>query len=143
LFSLLVLFLAITKWVLHACRSTRRAQPQSIISYVPRRQARAEREVGAPDTRMRSASARSPNRSAARAIDRWGHRPAPRSHERRAQARRLRSEENPRRRQRQQKGLVSYPVLEGKPNANHVRARISYSRTQQLHNMDIITQCSK
>jgi hypothetical protein len=33
--------------------------------------------------------------------------------------------------------------LEGKPNANHVRARISYSRTQQLHNMDIITQCSK
>jgi hypothetical protein len=38
---------------------------------------------------------------------------------------------------------VSHPVLEGKPNANHVRARISYSRTQQLHNMDIITQCSK
>jgi hypothetical protein len=37
----------------------------------------------------------------------------------------------------------SHPVLEGKPNANHVRARISYSRTQQLHNMDIITQCSK
>jgi hypothetical protein len=35
------------------------------------------------------------------------------------------------------------PGLEGKPNANHVRARISYSRTQQLHNMDIITQCSK
>jgi hypothetical protein len=40
-------------------------------------------------------------------------------------------------------GLMSHPVLEGKPNANHVRARISYSRTQQLHNMDIITQCSK
>jgi hypothetical protein len=40
-------------------------------------------------------------------------------------------------------GKVSHPVLEGKPNANHVRARISYSRTQQLHNMDIITQCSK
>jgi hypothetical protein len=40
-------------------------------------------------------------------------------------------------------GRVSHPVLEGKPNANHVRARISYSRTQQLHNMDIITQCSK
>jgi hypothetical protein len=40
-------------------------------------------------------------------------------------------------------GLLSHPVLEGKPNANHVRARISYSRTQQLHNMDIITQCSK
>jgi hypothetical protein len=39
--------------------------------------------------------------------------------------------------------LMSHPVLEGKPNANHVRARISYSRTQQLHNMDIITQCSK
>jgi hypothetical protein len=39
--------------------------------------------------------------------------------------------------------FVSHPVLEGKPNANHVRARISYSRTQQLHNMDIITQCSK
>jgi hypothetical protein len=38
---------------------------------------------------------------------------------------------------------VSHPVLEGKPNENHVRARISYSRTQQLHNMDIITQCSK
>jgi hypothetical protein len=38
--------------------------------------------------------------------------------------------------------LVSHPVLEGKPNANHVRARISNSRTQQLHNMDIITQCS-
>jgi hypothetical protein len=40
-------------------------------------------------------------------------------------------------------GDVSHPVLEGKPNVNHVRARISYSRTQQLHNMDIITQCSK
>jgi hypothetical protein len=40
-------------------------------------------------------------------------------------------------------GSVSHPVLEGKPNANHVRVRISYSRTQQLHNMDIITQCSK
>jgi hypothetical protein len=40
-------------------------------------------------------------------------------------------------------GSLSHPVLEGKPNANHVRARISYSRTQQLHNMDIITQCSK
>jgi hypothetical protein len=39
-------------------------------------------------------------------------------------------------------GRMSHPVLEGKPNANHVRARISYSRTQQLHNMDIITQCS-
>jgi hypothetical protein len=39
-------------------------------------------------------------------------------------------------------GALSHPVLEGKPNANHVRARISYSRTQQLHNMDIITQCS-
>jgi hypothetical protein len=39
-------------------------------------------------------------------------------------------------------GAVSHPVLEGKPNANHVRARISNSRTQQLHNMDIITQCS-
>jgi hypothetical protein len=38
---------------------------------------------------------------------------------------------------------LSHPVLEGKPNANHVRARISYSCTQQLHNMDIITQCSK
>jgi hypothetical protein len=38
---------------------------------------------------------------------------------------------------------VSHPVLEGKPNANHVCARISYSRTQQLHNMDIITQCLK
>jgi hypothetical protein len=38
---------------------------------------------------------------------------------------------------------LSHPVSEGKPNANHVRARISYSRTQQLHNMDIITQCSK
>jgi hypothetical protein len=38
---------------------------------------------------------------------------------------------------------VSHPVLEGKPNANHVRAKIRYSRTQQLHNMDIITQCSK
>jgi hypothetical protein len=37
---------------------------------------------------------------------------------------------------------LSHPVLEGKPNANHVRARISNSRTQQLHNMDIITKCS-
>jgi hypothetical protein len=35
------------------------------------------------------------------------------------------------------------PGFEGKPNANNVRARISYSRTQQLYNMDIITQCSK
>jgi hypothetical protein len=41
------------------------------------------------------------------------------------------------------RATLSHPVLEGKPNANHVRARISYSRTQQLHNMDIITQCSK
>jgi hypothetical protein len=29
---------------------------------------------------------------------------------------------------------LSHPVLEGKSNANHVRARISNSRTQQLHN---------
>jgi hypothetical protein len=29
---------------------------------------------------------------------------------------------------------MSHPVLEGKPNANHVHARISNSRTQQLHN---------
>jgi hypothetical protein len=29
---------------------------------------------------------------------------------------------------------VSHLVLEGKPNANHVRARISNSRTHQLHN---------
>jgi hypothetical protein len=29
--------------------------------------------------------------------------------------------------------LLSHPVLEGKPNVNHVRARISNSRTQQLH----------
>jgi hypothetical protein len=34
---------------------------------------------------------------------------------------------------------VSHPVLEGKSNANHVRARIINSRTHQLHNMDIIT----
>jgi hypothetical protein len=27
-------------------------------------------------------------------------------------------------------GYVSHPVLEGKPNANHVRARIRNSRTQ-------------
>jgi hypothetical protein len=31
-------------------------------------------------------------------------------------------------------GLLSHPVLEGKLNANNVRARISNSRTQQLHN---------
>jgi hypothetical protein len=30
--------------------------------------------------------------------------------------------------------FVSHPVLEGKPNVNHVRARISNSRTQQLYN---------
>jgi hypothetical protein len=35
---------------------------------------------------------------------------------------------------RQNKTLLSHPVLEGKPNANHVRARISNSCTQQLHN---------
>ena len=29
---------------------------------------------------------------------------------------------------------LSHPVLEGKPNANHVHVRISNSRTQQLHN---------
>jgi hypothetical protein len=29
---------------------------------------------------------------------------------------------------------LSHPVLEGKPNANNVRARINNSRTQQLHN---------
>jgi transposase InsO family protein len=39
----------------------------------------------------------------------------------------------------QQNGVVERknsvtPILEGKPNANHVRARISNSRTQQLHN---------
>jgi hypothetical protein len=38
--------------------------------------------------------------------------------------------------------VVSHPVLEGEPNANHVRDMISNSRTHQLHNMDIITQCS-
>jgi hypothetical protein len=42
----------------------------------------------------------------------------------------------------EQADFLSHPVLEGKPNANHVHARISYSRTQQLHNMDIITRCS-
>jgi hypothetical protein len=31
-------------------------------------------------------------------------------------------------------GFVSHSVSEGKPNANHVRARIRNSRTQQLHN---------
>jgi hypothetical protein len=30
--------------------------------------------------------------------------------------------------------IVSHPVLEGKPNANHVRATIRNSRTQRLHN---------
>jgi hypothetical protein len=29
---------------------------------------------------------------------------------------------------------MSHLVLEGKPNTNHVRARIRNSRTQQLHN---------
>jgi hypothetical protein len=29
---------------------------------------------------------------------------------------------------------LSHPVLEGKPNANHVRAKIRNSRTQRLHN---------
>jgi hypothetical protein len=29
---------------------------------------------------------------------------------------------------------VSHPVLEGKPNASYVRARIRNSRTQRLHN---------
>jgi hypothetical protein len=29
--------------------------------------------------------------------------------------------------------LVSHPILEGKPNANHVRARIRNSHTQRLH----------
>jgi hypothetical protein len=29
--------------------------------------------------------------------------------------------------------LLSHPVLEGKPNANHARARIKNSRTQRLH----------
>jgi hypothetical protein len=29
---------------------------------------------------------------------------------------------------------VSHPVLDGKPNANHVRARIRNSRTERLHN---------
>jgi hypothetical protein len=28
---------------------------------------------------------------------------------------------------------VSHPALEGKPNVNHVRARIRSSRTQRLH----------
>jgi hypothetical protein len=30
--------------------------------------------------------------------------------------------------------VMSHPVLEGKPNANHVRVRIRNSRTQRLHN---------
>jgi hypothetical protein len=40
---------------------------------------------------------------------------------------------------------LSHPILEGKPNAKHVRARISNSRTQKLnnqtssHNAQIIT----
>jgi hypothetical protein len=38
-------------------------------------------------------------------------------------------------------GLLSHPVLEGKPNANYVCARISNSRTQQLHNWTS-SQCS-
>jgi hypothetical protein len=29
---------------------------------------------------------------------------------------------------------VSHPVLEGKPNVNHVRARIKNARTHRLHN---------
>jgi hypothetical protein len=29
---------------------------------------------------------------------------------------------------------MSHQILEGKPNANHVRARIRNSRTQRLHN---------
>jgi hypothetical protein len=29
---------------------------------------------------------------------------------------------------------VPHPALEGKPNVNHVRARIRNSRTQRLHN---------
>jgi hypothetical protein len=29
---------------------------------------------------------------------------------------------------------LSHPILEGKPNANDVRARIRNSRTHQLHN---------
>jgi hypothetical protein len=66
--------------------------------------------------------------------------------------RRARDALEKRRRQQEREGLPREPsletpchtrFLEGKPNANHVRARISYSRTQQLHNMDIITQCSK
>jgi hypothetical protein len=35
--------------------------------------------------------------------------------------------------QREKKGQYkSHPVLEGKPNVNHVRAKISNSRTQQF-----------
>jgi hypothetical protein len=30
--------------------------------------------------------------------------------------------------------FLSHPVMEGKPNANYVRARIRNSRTQRLHN---------
>jgi hypothetical protein len=30
--------------------------------------------------------------------------------------------------------FVSHPILKGKPNANHVRARIRNPRTQRLHN---------
>jgi len=33
------------------------------------------------------------------------------------------------------------PGFEGKPNANHVRVRISNSRTQRLHKLLIIAQC--
>jgi hypothetical protein len=31
-------------------------------------------------------------------------------------------------------GSLSHPVLEGKPNVNHVRVRIKNTRTHQLHN---------
>jgi hypothetical protein len=37
--------------------------------------------------------------------------------------------------------LLSHLVLEGKPNANHVRARIRNSRTRRLHKWLIIAQC--
>jgi hypothetical protein len=39
------------------------------------------------------------------------------------------------------KQYLSHPVLEGKLNANHVRARIRNSRTQRLHKWLIIAYC--
>jgi hypothetical protein len=54
-------------------------------------------------------------------------------HDRRTQHRELRQESSFNKKNGMMTFIIVTPGFEGKPNANHVRARISNSRTQRLH----------